>query len=548
MHEDKYFLELNKCTQKILNSSSSKKLIVSGPGTGKTEFFRKVIEHYGGTSDDYLIVTFLNNLVDELKKKFGNIAKTFTFHGYCYYLLNKNFSLRYGLKNDFYYYPALIKLIKSDWELLKNCESPEFVKLIRNLEGNKELDFFITRANFYNAVGYDDSIFRIFKSFKNGNSVKQKYKLVIVDEYQDFNMIETAVLMELIKNNPTLIVGDDDQALYCKLRDSNPDFIRNLYNNENFQKFELPFCLRCPNAVIEAFNRIVEVAKERGLLNKRINKKFSFFPPIKGKDSEKYPYIQIVISSIQKKNPLSVNYFGKFIIQEIKKIPLIEIEESHENNFPTVLIIGPTYYLKTIIPSFDNEGLNYDIGEAKQNLQIDINDGYKYLKENQKANLGWRIIIEKFNTDFPKNKISNLLHKNENLIDILPANFINKILVNLKNFNCEEENKIGETITFKKAEPIIKLTTFEGAKGLSSQYVFILGLQNSVLPANPENIKDIELCKFLVALTRTRKKCYILSTTNFGGKFINISEFINWLPKEFIFKLKINKSYWIKNT
>ena len=89
MLEDNYFLELDTCIQKILNSTSLKKLIVAGPGTGKTTFFRKVIEYYGGISDEYLILTFINNLEAEVEKELGNIAKTYTFHGYCYYLFNK---------------------------------------------------------------------------------------------------------------------------------------------------------------------------------------------------------------------------------------------------------------------------------------------------------------------------------------------------------------------------------------------------------------------------------------------------------------------------
>ena len=48
MDEDKYLSELKKCTQKVLDSDAPRKLIVAGPGTGKTTFFKEVIEHYDG--------------------------------------------------------------------------------------------------------------------------------------------------------------------------------------------------------------------------------------------------------------------------------------------------------------------------------------------------------------------------------------------------------------------------------------------------------------------------------------------------------------------
>lgn len=46
MDEKQYFEELNKHINKILISSTPKKLIVARPGTGKTNFFKKAINHY----------------------------------------------------------------------------------------------------------------------------------------------------------------------------------------------------------------------------------------------------------------------------------------------------------------------------------------------------------------------------------------------------------------------------------------------------------------------------------------------------------------------
>jgi superfamily I DNA/RNA helicase len=55
----------------------------------------------------------------------------------------------------------------------------------------------------------------------------------------------------------------------------------------------------------------------------------------------------------------------------------------------------------------------------------------------------------------------------------------------------------------------VKLTSYEGAKGLSAQYVFLVGLHADELPRNDQDIKDIEICKFLVGLTRTKKRCAV---------------------------------------
>lgn len=541
MNEKQYYAELDSHIAKILISTAPKKLIVAGPGTGKTSFFQKAIHHYGGYKDNYLILTFINNLEDELQKDLGDLAKIYTFHGYCHFLLRRNSSLRYGLQDYFYYYPALIKLIKSDWEILNKNESPQFTKLMRNTPSEKSLEFFLKIGNYYNAVGYDDSILRVYKSLNDEKNINEKYKLIIVDEYQDFNLLETAVLTNIINSNPALVVGDDDQALYCQLRDSDPDFIRELFNGHDFENFELPFCLRCPNAVIVVFNKIIETASEKGLLNKRINKKFNFFPPVKEKDSKDYPKIKVIISTVQRKG---ANYFGKYILKELEKITNEEIKESHDKNFPTVLIIGPTYYLRTLTSLFDEQGLVYEFDEAKSELSVNIEDGLKFLKMDNKSNLGWRIIIESIKPEFYSKCISSIID-NVEICNLIPKEFVDEFIKKAESLELKEEPAVK--IEINETKPIIKLVTYEGAKGLSAQHVFILGTQNGNLPRNPSVITDIEVCKFLVALTRTRKQCHILCTTNFAGKRVNPSEFIRWMGNENLDIIKIDKTYWESN-
>lgn len=61
--------ELKDATQQILDSESQRKLVVAGPGTGKTFLFRKLLEQASGERDDRLVLTFINNLKDDLDRK-----------------------------------------------------------------------------------------------------------------------------------------------------------------------------------------------------------------------------------------------------------------------------------------------------------------------------------------------------------------------------------------------------------------------------------------------------------------------------------------------
>lgn len=542
MTDDEYEAELKACTDKILNSDSPKKLIVAGPGTGKTTFFRTLINDLGGHKAQYLVLTFIVELVKELEKDLGEISHVSTFHGYCHLLLRRIPGLRKGLNEDFEYYPGLIKVVKSDWEILHRKEAPDFIPPMRKINPDDGTIFFIERANFYNAVGFEDSVFRVHQNMDDKKDFPMKYKQIIIDEFQDFNKLEVETLGKFIKNNPVLIVGDDDQALYCVLRGSDPQLIRDLYQEGFFETFSLPFCHRCPEAVIAVFKSILANAKAKGYLKGRIDKKFEFYPLSKRKDSEAYPSVKLVEATIQNKK-LSVNYLGRYVLQEIQKIPKEEIDESYKKGFPTVLIIGPKHFLESIIPVFDDEGYKYEIKDKDSEVKINLEDAIKILKKDNESNLGWRIVLEIHKDKIESKVLEKAIKSLEKIKDFIPDELVKEVLEKVEAFKDED---IPKEETTDMNRPRIKLTTFEGAKGLSAQHVFIVGFQNGILPRKPGSIDDMEICKLLVALTRARKQCYLMTCFYFGGQKMQYSEFIKWLGNSHIELVVVNKKYWNK--
>ncbi|GAH04162.1 unnamed protein product, partial [marine sediment metagenome] len=95
----------------------------------------------------------------------------------------------------------------------------------------------------------------------------------------------------------------------------------------------------------------------------------------------------------------------------------------------------------------------------------------------------------------------------------------------------EEEPEVEDS------EPTILLSSFEGCKGLSAGHVFIVGLNDGIMPRIDENdeIDDIEISKLIVAMTRTRKQLNMLSNRwNYApkGKAFQPSTFIDFMPEE----------------
>jgi superfamily I DNA/RNA helicase len=89
-------LELEAAVDRVLASRSPKKLVVAGPGAGKTTLFGKLLDQSGGKPDDRLVLTFINNLKSDLERSLGDRSRVNTLHGYCLALLYRVTALRGG--------------------------------------------------------------------------------------------------------------------------------------------------------------------------------------------------------------------------------------------------------------------------------------------------------------------------------------------------------------------------------------------------------------------------------------------------------------------
>lgn len=565
-------VERTASTDRILNSVHPRKVIVSGPGTGKTYIFKEVLKTKAGYC---LALTFINNLVRKLKEELGDLAKVCTFHSFCKEMLHK--ISKKDLSDQFILFPHLEAIIKSDVLLMFN-EKCNFSRSFHKLDlSDKNIEFFIHRSSYYDAVSFDDSVYRVKEYFKYNPEQIPKYEQIVVDEYQDFNRLEVEFLDILTEKNPMLIVGDDDQALYGMLKNASADYIRKKFNDSNYEHFCLPFCSRCPSVITHAIEDILAKAKKKDKLSNRINKIYKCYLPDKWRDSQQYPKIVYAQCSTQTKK---VPYIARFIEKEIDKFSSEEIKTANTKGDYTVLIAGSGHYLKQVQDYFKDIGkyrlfLRKDPGHSESFKMV---DSYKILLKNgEDSNLGWRILLE-----FDKIKnIRTLLKKtvedpNLLLINLLNADYVKKhraIIGTLKNLIENKvlntpQQKIIESVMGMSADNIkdelekddaekyddleevsendisIVFSTYVGCKGLSAGYVFIIGLDEESLPRHNGSPTDIEICNFIVALTRTIKKCYLVSTFRFSGKPRKPSIFIDWIDKHRLELVEVKKTYF----
>jgi DNA helicase-2/ATP-dependent DNA helicase PcrA len=80
--------------------------------------------------------------------------------------------------------------------------------------------FYQEKLQFYNALDFDDILFlvvRLFKQFPEvAKKYSQRYKYIMIDEYQDTNQLQFSMIQALTSTHENIcVVGDDDQAIYA---------------------------------------------------------------------------------------------------------------------------------------------------------------------------------------------------------------------------------------------------------------------------------------------------------------------------------------------
>ena len=544
--------ERENCLQSILDSPARRKLVIGGPGTGKTYTFRKVLEQREGGNN--LAMTFINALVDDMQADLADYSEVKTFHAYCKKILHK---LRGGVE----LVPYLTKIIEGDAEILGR-QMANFKTHFQMLDENSpEVAFYLSRADYYDVVSFDDSVYRVYQRLKTDPSVVPEFDQILVDEFQDFNPLEVAFIGELEKHGPIIIAGDDDQAVYDQ-RCASPDYLRQKHYSGEYAVFELPFCSRCPEVIVAATNALVEGAQSRGHLVGRIQKRHECYLLDKEDDSLAYPAILTAECSTARVIP-------KYLAQEIAAIPAEDIEESHreDNEYPTVLVVGRRQYLRET----ENQ-LQATYPQLSYSPSIepgyDVVDGYEQILRDEHSNLAWRIIMECFTEPGHQKKILAATENGAPMIDLLDSDFLATHLRAVEIVKAIREGEMigpntrielerilgdyaGEVVDhfspheedmeeeIDRTQPSILLTSFVGCKGLSAGHVFIIGAHNAAIPKDPGNIEDVEISQFIVALTRARKRCHIVSNRwLFSPKDGNDewlpayteSEFISWIP------------------
>ena len=553
-------------------------LLLAGAGSGKTLVVTKkiasLIKECEVPPERIMAVTFTNKAANEMKNRVCELlpeVKPYrlfvrTFHSACLRILKENANY-IGYKSDFIILDesdklTIIKRILKEEETPKSITPKLIIKFISNIKNEMDdgitydRDIFKKIYNKYleyeikeNLMDFDDLILNTIKLFEKENSVlnyyKERFKYILVDEFQDTNPQQYKLIKLLTQNaeNDLTVVGDDDQSIYA-FRGATIVNILNFENDfPNTKIIRLEENYRCPKDIVEAALNVIKNNSQRHRKNVFSNKESQyrienwicysdleeakevveeierlFDLGFEAKDivilfrtnSQSRVYEkELLIHSIDYKILGGVGFYERIEIKD--SIAFLRLMTGFKDNFSFRRTINtPSRSIgEKSLSNFDDfatlrgltlfDAIDY-IEEstlskkAKNNIKAYksiIEDYSNKVKEDTETNEGINIeqIFFKFLNEidyfsiFKSDGEIRMASANDNIKELFRAYYDYKLIENDANINSFlEETSLYRDTSNNENKDAITLMTVHNAKGLEFEAVFMTGMEHSVFP------------------------------------------------------------------
>lgn len=303
MTEEKILSELNESQREAVLYCDGPSLVIAGAGSGKTRVLTYKIAYLleqGLKPWQILALTFTNKAAREMKERIGRLVgeeqarylQMGTFHAVFSRILRAEAN-HIGFQSNFTIYDqtdarslikAIIKEMGLDDKIYKPNSVADRISMAKNnlvfadnygqtswakddAHGKRPhiTNIYIRyaeRCRQSNAMDFDDLLVYTYLLFKNHEEIRQKYiekfQFVLVDEYQDTNSAQQAIVLQLTKERQRVcVVGDDAQSIYS-FRGANIDNILNFRQAyENARLFKLEQNYRSTQLIVKAANSLI---------------------------------------------------------------------------------------------------------------------------------------------------------------------------------------------------------------------------------------------------------------------------------------------------
>ena len=636
---EQYLNNLNDKQKQAVTTTDGPVLVLAGAGSGKTTVLVNRIAYIIAKKKvdprNIIAITFTNKAANEMKERIekliGDSAGEMwvsTFHSACVRILRSTIDL-IGYERDFVIYDTadsktVVKECLKELDLDEKAYPPKSVlSAIGRAKDNMQTPeiFESVNANDYylkviaqvyklyqkrlrnnNALDFDDIVFFAVKILMENPDIlhryQQKFKYILVDEYQDTNNVQYMLVSLLAQESRNIcVVGDDDQSIY-KFRGAN---IQNILGFEDefpdAVTIKLEQNYRSTKNILNAANAVI--ANNRGRKGKALwtdndeGRKLFLYTAQNERGEGEYiaNEIERLVSSGSRYSDVAVLYRTNAQSRVIEEMFL-------RLAIPYRVLAGMRFYdrkeikdiiayLRVIYNPRDDVSLKRIINEPKRSIgpptvekaaSIAEEEGkplFDVLKEannySQLSRASSKIeefikLIEHLNVSEKSMKLEDFVVKVLNDSGYLPMLQTENTVEaqtridNLREFMSvvQEFEKSAEEISlaaflenlalvadidsYDADQDSVVMMTIHSAKGLEFDNVFLAGLEEGLFPSarsalEPEDMEEERrLC--YVALTRAKKNLYLTNTRMrmlYGKTSISFpSQFLNEIPPEYI--------------
>ena len=386
--------KLNKEQKMAVEHKKGPLLVLSGAGTGKTRVltsrFIYIVKNLNVNFNKIIAVTFTNKAANEIKQRVNAELRNSidspwigTFHSIFAKFLRKHSGL-VNLKSNFSIIDIedqkkLLKQVLDYCKIDRDIDESLYYKEIQNLKDNKILfnenkkiskfssierlddiySYYQQRLIEINAVDFGDILLHSYDILHKNQEIRKTYqnfiKHILIDEFQDTNLIQYDLIKLILNPNKNLFcVGDDDQSIYA-WRGANIENIINFPKEFNSPVVRLTKNYRSNSSILDAAASIISNNKNR-----------------LGKD----------LVSVNKKIPKQKINLNSFYSQEEESLWISDdISKKFQENNSIGILVRLTAQMRSIEDKLIKYALPYEIiGGPRFFERKEIKDILAYLK------------------------------------------------------------------------------------------------------------------------------------------------------------------------
>ena len=571
-------------------------MVLAGPGSGKTfvivERLRHLIEECSVDPSSVLVITFTKAAAIEMQHRFYKITNSLypevcfgTFHSVFYQIIrqsNPSNKLKIVSEKDKYRFIKDIILKLSVMHNIDKQESLDAIEMIGDIiseisrikntgaDAREHLGSIPFSKHFeeifreYNSlltefgmVDFDDMILKCYELLKRDKRAldtwSRRFEYVLIDEYQDINLMQYKVVRLLCASNNLFVVGDDDQSIYG-FRGSDPGIMQKFtaeFEGHNPKIINLNINYRCAKRIIYASNILIKDNKIR--LNKVL------MPNETSPDGFVYP--RRYIDKRQQSTAII-----KFLSENMDKLDSIAF--IFRTNSEAMALAGeckqfkiPTNLDEQAISFVETQGVRlcenylkfvYEGKKREYFLKI-MNNPNRYISRNalSKESVSEAELIKYYKGNHDRVKEIEKLFRQLNMLGHIRPSLSIRFLRNeigidkmfpkdtaaldelselsksipdnrmlLKELEKIRENSVTEKkVVAKNKGKCVKLMTMHGSKGLEYDIVWLPGLNEGIIPSRScVTNEQIEEERRMLYVGMTRAKSALIMSYLTGNK------------------------------